>query len=177
MMDQASPLEQLRRLAEAGDAESFAARAQDMHPSDVSDVLVGLDDDLRLALIQRLPPEIVSEALAEMEEEEHPEDVLAALQPEVAADIVDELEDEDAVDIIGDLPPEAASAILSEVEDRDEIEQLLAFDEESAGGLMTTRVVRVIESVTAAEAINQIRLQAGEVEDFYRIFCIDRDQS
>jgi magnesium transporter len=176
MTDPVPQLEQLRALAEAGDAASFAAQAQDMHPSDVSDVLAGLDDDVRLALIQQLPPEIVSEALAEMEEEEHPEEVLAALQPEVAADIVDELEDDDAVDLIADLPPEAASAILSEVEDRDEIEHLLAFDEESAGGLMTTRVVRVVETATAAEAIDQIRLQAGEVEDFYRIFCIDRDR-
>lgn len=163
----------LRQLAEAGRIEEFRERAAGLHPSDLSDVLASLDHDLRVHVIERLPPEVVSQALAEMEPEEHPEGVLEALRPDHAADIVDELADDDAADLIGDLPPETATSILAAVMDRAEIERLLKYDEETAGGIMTTEVVWVRDSATAAEAIDEIRRQAEEVENFYQVYCVD----
>jgi len=168
--------EELQELAETGQVVRFLARARHLHPSDLSDVLAALDADVRLSLVKKLPPEIVSEALAEMEEEEHPEEVLAALHPEQAADIVEELEDDDAADLISELPVDQAARILSSVADRADIERLLNYDEDTAGGRMTAAVVAVSESLTAAEAIDDVRRQAEEVEDFYQIFCVD-DQS
>ena len=114
---------ELRRLAEHGAIEAFREKAKDLHPSDLSDVLADLDDDARLNLVRALPPGMVSEALAEMEPEEHPEELLAALDPGRAADIVEELEDDDAADLIGDLPPDKATTILAEIDDRAGIER------------------------------------------------------
>ena len=165
--------EELRQLAESGDVARILARARELHPSDLSDILAALDEGVRLKLVHTLPPEIVSEALAEMEEEEHPEQVLAALRPEKAADIVEELEDDDAVDLIGDLPPEIAARILTYVAGRADIERLLSYDEETAGGRMTAHVVAVPEDATAGEAIAEVRRQAEEVEEFYQVFCVD----
>jgi magnesium transporter len=165
--------EELRRLAEAGDITTFLARATELHASDLSDVLAALDPDVRIRIVRALPPESVSDALAEMEEEEHPEEVLAALRPEQAADIVQELEDDDAVDLIGELPPEKVAPILRYVADRTEIERLLEYDEDTAGGRMTAMVVSVQETATAAEAISEIRRQAEEVGEFYQVYCVD----
>jgi magnesium transporter len=175
MTDHDQRYEELLHLAETGQIEQFSALAQEVHPSDVSDVLATLSEDLRLKLVEILPPEIVSEALAEMEEEEHPEEILAAVGPELAADIVEELEDDDAADLIADLPHETATRILSEVEteDRVEIERLLNYDEETAGGLMTAHALAVSEEASAGAAIDEIRRQAEEVEDFYQVFCVD----
>ncbi len=173
MTDQAEYLSDLRALAESGDVAAFVERARELHASDVSDVLAGLDEETRLLLVQALPPEIASEALAEMEEEEHPEEVLAALVPEHAADIVDELDDDDAADLIAELPADTAELILSEVEDRGEIERLLTYDEESAGGVMTAAAVAVDQDGTAAQAIDEIRRQAEDVEEFYQVYCVD----
>jgi magnesium transporter len=166
-------LEELRRLAESGDVTRFLVRARELHASDLSDILAGLDEDVRLRLVQTLPAEVVSDALAEMEEEEHPEELLAALRPEKAADIVEELEDDDAVDLIADLPPETAGQILTHVADRADLERLLVYDEETAGGRMTAHVVAVQQSATAGEAINEVRRQAEEVGEFYQIYCVD----
>jgi magnesium transporter len=175
MSDEAPKLEELRQLAAVGDVETFALRAGEMHPSDVADVLAGLDDELRLRFVSHLPLEIVSQALAEMEEEEQPGELLAAMIPERAADILEELEDDDAADLVADLSPETAQRILSDVdvEDRADIERLLEYEEDSAGGRMTTAIVIVPERATAAEAIAEIRRQAEEVEDFYQIYCVD----
>jgi magnesium transporter len=168
--------EELRRLAEAGDIEAFGAKAKSLHPSDVSDVLAALDDEVRLRLIERLPAEIVSEALAEMEPEEHPEEVLDALPPEQAADIVDELAADDAADLIGELSPEKATTILEAVDERAQIERLLEYGEDTAGGIMTTEVVSVPESALAGQAIDEIRRQSELVEDFYQVYCVDWEQ-
>lgn len=173
-MDPHTPrYEELRRLAEAGDFPRFLARAREVHPSDLSDVLAALDPDVRLRIVRSLPAALVSDALAEMEVEEHPEQVLASLRPEQAAHIVEELEDDDAADLIAELPPEKVAPILSYVAHRTDIERLLVYDEDTAGGLMTAGVVAVRDTVTAAEAIGEIRRQAEEVGEFYQIYCVD----
>jgi len=167
--------EELRQLAEAGDVTRLLARARELHPSDLSDIIASLDEEVQLRLVKSLPPDVVSDALAEMEEEEHPEELLAALNPEDAADIVDELEDDDAVDILAELPADQAKRILAHVADRADIERLLIYDEESAGGRMTGAVMAVPEDITAGEAIDEIRRQAEDVDDFYQVFCVDRN--
>lgn len=169
-------VEELTRLAKAGDVRAFRARAEQVHPSDLADAFAALDDHLRVHLIERLPPELVSEALAEMEPDERPAEVLEALTDEHAADIVEELAFDDAADVIAELPPERADTILQLVDDREEIEDLLQYEEDSAGGIMTPEVVSVGDTATAGEAIDQIRRQSAEVEDFYQVYCTDTDQ-
>lgn len=166
-------VEELTRIAEAGDFEMFRERAERVHPSDLADAFAALDEDLRVRLIERLPPELVSPALAEMEPEEGPLEVLEALPDERAADIVEELAANDAADVIADLPPERADTILKLVDDREEIEDLLRYDEDSAGGIMTTELVSVRDDATAGEAIDEIRRQSERVEDFYQVYCVD----
>jgi magnesium transporter len=169
-------LDEMRRVAERGDVASFLRYAKSVHPSDLSDVLAELDETLQLRVVQALPPAIVSEALAEMEHEEHPEDLLAALRPEQAAGIVNELEADDAADLIGGLAPDAARRILSHVADRADVEQLMHYDEETAGGRMTTALVSVPTTATLGEALESVRQQAEEIEDFYQVFCVEDDR-
>ncbi|MEX1051074.1 MAG: magnesium transporter [Gemmatimonadales bacterium] len=164
---------EMRRLAAAGDVPSFLRYAHQVHPSDLSDALVELDPDLQRRLIHLLPADVVSEALAEMEEGEHPAELLASLKPEQAADIVEELDDDDAADLIGDLPLETARRLLAAVANRADLEQLLRYDEETAGGRMTRLVVSVRDDATIAEALTSIRQQAEAVDDFYQVYVVD----
>jgi len=165
----------LPELLRAGRLDTFVKAARDMEPADLADVLSSLDEEERLLAVRALPPEISGEALVEMPEEAHAEETLAALAPDQAADIVEELADDDAADILQELEPEEQARILKEVEgeERADVERLLAYDEESAGGLMTTRLVTIPETATAAEAIEGIRRQAEEAEGFYQVFVVD----
>src|SRR5262249_12910006 len=128
-----------------------------------------------LAAVEALPPEVSSHALAEMSDEAHAGETLAALDPERAAEIVEELEDDDAADILRDLPVAEQERILQEVEDRADVDRLLRYDPETAGGLMTTRTVTVRETDTVEQALERIRRQAEEINDFYQIFVVDQD--
>jgi magnesium transporter len=167
--------EEMRRVAEAGDVGRFLRYASQVHPSDLSDVLAQLDEELQLRLVQALPPAMVSEALAEMEDAEHPEELLAALRPEQAAGIVQELEDDDAAGLIRGLPPDSARRILASVVNRQDLERLLAYQEETAGGLMTTAAVAVPTTATLAQALESVRRQSEDAGDFYQIHCLDAD--
>jgi magnesium transporter len=124
-------------------------------------------------VVQALPPELSSQALAEMPEEAHAEETLAALDPDLAAEIVDELDDDDAADILGELDANTQEQILSAVEDRSEVDRLLRYEEDTAGGLMTTHLVTVPDAATAGQALEEIRRQAEEADEFYQVFVTD----
>jgi magnesium transporter len=163
-------------LVRSGEIAVFVRRAHDFEPADLADVLAALDDDERVTVVQALPPELSSQALAELPEDAHAEETLAALSPSRAAEIVEELEDDDAAGILRELEPHTQELILQKVEDRAEVERLLRYDEETAGGRMTTHLVTVRDTATAAEALDEIRRQSEEVEDFYQVFVVDADR-
>jgi len=168
--------QRLQDLAESGRMDAVGELLQELHPSDVADLVESLDsDEERVALLQVLPTELASETLAEMDEEEDPGEILAALDPKKGAELLHELEVDDAVDLVGELEPEERAKILAALplEEAGEIRGLLRYDEESAGGLMDTLLVRVQGDLTAGQAIAEVRRQGREVEDFYTVFVVD----
>lgn len=169
-------LDRMVELIRKGDLAHFIRRAHDFEPADLADVLSALDQRERVAVVQALPPELSSQALAEMPEAAHAGETLAALDPEQAAEIVEKLDDDDAADILGELDRKRQEQILSEVEDRSEVDRLLRYHEETAGGRMTTYMVTVPDTITAGQALEEIRRQAEEVEDFYQVFVVDADR-
>jgi len=167
---------QLRELVQAGSSESVRDLLGELHPSDVADLVESLEsDEERVALLRVLPTELASETLAEMEEGEDPSEILAALDPRKGAELIHELEYDDAVDLVAGLQPEERARILAALplEVAGEIRGLLRYDEESAGGLMDTLLVRVESTLSAGQAIAQVRHQGREVEDFYTVFVVD----
>jgi len=168
-----SDLEELVLLVREGRSEAFLQRAWELEPADLADVLATLDEDERLALVRILPPELSSQALVELPADAHAEDIVAALDTEQAAEIVDELEDDDAADLLGELEPEEQERILAGVEDRADVDRLLRYDEETAGGLMTTYLVTVTDLDTVGLALEAVRRQAEDVEDVTEIFVVD----
>ncbi len=171
------PTSFLRQLADEGRIQDLvdAVTEFDLHPSDVADLIEGLEVEEQRTLVRTLPIELASEALAEMEDGDERDELLASLDVGKTAAILHELADDDAADLIGDLEPSEQDRILAALpaEEAVEIRELLAYDEESAGGLMTTDLVSISDVLTAEEAIAEVRRQGREVEDFYSIFVID----
>lgn len=166
-------LEELVALVHEGHLEAFIERAWDLEPADLADVLAALDEEDRIALVRVLPAELSSQALVEMPVDAHAEETLAALDPEHAAQIVERLEDDDAADLLGELEPEQQERILAGVADRSDVDRLLRYDEETAGGVMTTHVVTVTDLDTVGLALEAIRRQAEDVEDVTEIYVVD----
>ncbi|MEJ2204162.1 MAG: magnesium transporter [Gemmatimonadota bacterium] len=167
--------ERLAEIRSDGEVEDVREALAELHPSDLADLVEDLDEDSQVLLLSALPAEVASEALAEMEEGEERAELLAALEPARGAELLHELADDDAVDLIGELDPEERRRILSQLprEEAGELSDLLGYGEETAGGLMTTDLVAVQSSLTAQEALEQVRVLGREVEDFYTVFVVD----
>ena len=116
---------EIRRLLIESAEEQLVAFVEPLHPSDLADLVEHLDDEERLSLLEIVPAPLASEALAEMEEDEHPAELLAQMEPARIAELVEELADDDAADLIGDLEPDEQERILGSVPAPDEIRELL----------------------------------------------------
>jgi len=167
-------LDELKELAEQDDLHPFLRRVRHVHPSDLADVLSALEESTRVRVISELPLDVASSALAEMEAAEHPEEMLLAVGPEYAAELVEEMPSDDAADLVGELSAGEREAVLAEITDRADVERLLRYPEDSAGGLMTTNVVTVREDATVGEAIEAIRQQSDEDESqLYQVYAVE----
>lgn len=170
-------VQELLEEGRAGEVHALLERMlEDLHGSDVADLVEWLDDlEHQIALMRALPQDVASEALAEMEEGDQRADLLAALTTERGAELLQGMADDDAVDLIAELDPEDRARLLSRLpmQDAGDLEGLLLYGEETAGGRMTTSLVSVPGTLTAAEAIEEVRKQGREVEDFYSVFVVD----
>ena len=168
----------VRELVTAGDLAALPPLLPDLHPSDIADVLASLEERERIVLMRALPIELASEALAEMEETEERAELLAALAPEKGAELLAELDDDDAADLIAELEPDDQARILARmpVQEAGDIRELLQFEEETAGSLMTTSLVAILIDLTAEEAIAEVRRQGREVDAFYNVFVVDQNR-
>jgi len=172
--------ERIQATLEAGDPHAAGALAVelDLHASDLADLFERLPEELGVQLLSALPSELASEALAEMEEGDARGDLLAALTPERGAALLVELPDDDAADLMLDLEPGEQRRILDALsaEDAGDLIGLLRYDEDSAGGLMTTELVAVEATLSAGQAIEQVRHQGREVDNFYTVFVVDGER-
>lgn len=164
-------------LLSRGEGETLRPYLEELHGSDLADLIEALEEEQRIELVHFLPAELAADALSEMEDVEKPAELLMQLQPDRIAEIVEEMADDDAADILGELAPEMQARVLSAVSvpEAADIEELLAYPEDSAGGIMTHDVLAVRSDLTAMEAIREVRRQAQEDVDFYTIFVTEAD--
>ena len=165
----------IEALVREGALDEASALVAELHASDLADIVEQLEEADQVRLLSSLPVELASETLAEMEEGEDRAHLLAALEPSKGAELIEELADDDAADLMSELEPTEQQAILEELPVRtaDELVGLMQYGDETAGGLMTTDFVAVEGSLTAEEALAEVRRQGQEVEDFYTVFVVD----
>lgn len=153
-----------------------AVETEELHPADLADVAEALPRDRLRALFAALAPERAASVLEYLNEEVRAE-LLEAMPAEDAAELVEEMSPDDRADVLETLDEETAEEILDELEpdDRRETEALLAFDPDTAGGLMTTEFVSVRQELTVEAAVAEVRAIArgGRKEALYAIYAVD----
>ena len=134
------------------------AEMRDLHPADVASRLRALSPARQQQVVALLDDDQVADLLEEMPEEEAVR-IVEKLGVERAAHILEEMEPDDAADLLADLTEADRSALLEEMrpEESTPIRRLPSYDEDTAGGLMTPEPVVLSPSTTVAEALAQIR--------------------
>jgi len=147
-----------------------------LHPADIADIVEEMTADERVAVFEQLDAETAAEALAEVEPEMQVS-IVGDLDEERAADILEEMDPDEAADLLQDLPEERREELveLMEKEEAQEVEELLTYPEDSAGGIMTTDVVALAGELTAAQAIDELRVRKPDPELTYYLYVIDKE--
>ncbi|HLO35473.1 MAG TPA: CBS domain-containing protein, partial [Candidatus Deferrimicrobium sp.] len=146
----------------------------ELHPADLASILDQLAPRDRAGILASLDDEAVADAMEEMEPDTQVE-VLEDLAPERAADILEEMSPDDAADLVADLSETAREEILAlmEQDEAAEVQELLGYPEDSAGGIMTTEVVAVPATLTAAQTIDRLRELEPDAETIYYVYVVD----
>ena len=146
---------------------------------DTVETLRGDGRNLRLRMsykkLARLhPAETAADTLEETDETIQAQ-ILERLSLERAADILEAMAPDEAADLLADLPPERRAELIAamQAEEAGNVQELLAYEEDTAGGLMTPEYVAIPQRLTAAQAIERIRELEPEAESIYYIFVID----
>ena len=152
-------------------------KLEDMHPADLADIVEDLGPAERGAIFETIDSEVAADALSEIDPKMQAS-ILEALEPEKAADIVEEMAPDEAADVLSELEEQTSEDILDEMEPapKTEVRELLEFEDDTAGGMMTTEYVALHENASALDALAALRGNEGLLETLNTLFLIDADE-
>ena len=148
----------LAASADQQGATALLATLEDLKPADLADVMRDLPQDSQM----RVAAELTDERLADVLEEFGNEDavaLLSRLEAGRAAHVLDAMQPDDAADLVADLPQLKAAELLGlmEPEEAEDVRRLMAYDDYTAGGLMTTEPIILPPESTVATFLAQSR--------------------
>ncbi len=168
-------LARIQRLLAEGDIPAVSAILAEVHPADIADILDELDPELAVVLFNLLNLETASEVLDETGSLVRQE-LLEKVDDERLAELLDELPMDDAAEFLEDLPEGTASRLLDlmEPEEARDVRELLRYEMDTAGRLMTTEIAALRRQWTAAEALEYLR-SLTEAETIHYLYVVDRE--
>jgi CBS domain-containing protein len=131
-----------------------------------SEVVESLDDETAAETLEEMPPETQARILADMDEER-------------AADILEWMSPDEAADVLGDLPEDKAEELLGLMEQQEQADvvELLPYEDDTAGGLMTTEFVTLPRQLTVGEALARLREMAETPNMIYYLYVVEAEGS
>lgn len=141
-------------------ADLLLASYEDLKPADLADVLHDMGSTRRLEVASALNNERLADVLEELPEDDQVA-ILSGLSVSRAADVLDVMQPDDAADLLSEMPVEQAAELLElmEPEEARDVRRLLAYEDDTAGGLMTTEPVILGPETTIAAALAHVRRQ------------------
>jgi sporulation protein YlmC with PRC-barrel domain len=158
----------------SGPLRPQSGQLAELRPADIADIVHQLTPGQGARLLEGLDDETAANVLEEIDTERQSH-ILENIRPDRAADILQAMEPDEAADLLATLPEERAQELLRLMtpEESEDVQELLEYEENSAGGLMTTDYIALNFSKTVAEALNAVRNHTSEQDahDAY-IYCV-----
>jgi magnesium transporter len=167
-------VQELQRLLESGQRPEALERFGGLHPVDQGEVLDGLPRDIQQSLIADLDHSVLADILEYLEPEESAE-LVGGREPADLAQVLDLTDADVAVDLLQHISEDKQQETLEAMIDSAEVSELLQYQDDTAGGLMTPDYPVVLETTTTPNALDQLRLLGPDAEDINSVLVVDTE--
>lgn len=149
-----------------------------LHPVEIARLAEAFPYQQGAEIVESLDDETAAETLEEMAAARQAQ-ILGDMDEERAADILEHMSPDEAADVLGDLPEDKAEDLLNRMEDdeQSEVAELLPYEDDTAGGLMTTEFVTLPRNLTVGEALARLREMAETPNMIYYLYVVEGEQS
>ncbi|NIL97124.1 MAG: magnesium transporter [Planctomycetales bacterium] len=167
-------LPELREMLSSSDKEGMREFCEAVHPAAAAEFMEGLSADESWAVLQHTGPATRTAIFSFFESAKQVE-MIETLDREEMAELIGELAPDDRVDILKDSDTEVVAELMPLVpaDERRDILRLRSFPEGTAGAVMTTEFARIHETATVQQALDEIAVQAGQLETIYYLYAVD----
>lgn len=170
-----SNLAKLRERLQSGRMRGARVLIGSLHPSELARLLESLPLEERAVVWEMVDEELGGDVLVELAEEVR-DGLIENMQPEELIASIEGMEVDDLADLVADLPETLTREVLKSMDhqDRERLTQVLAFDEDSAGGLMNIDIVTVRPDVTLEVVMRYLRARGEMPDGTDAIFVVNR---
>ena len=145
-----------------------------LHPSDLADIIEDFDGNTGMKIFSSLDNAKAADVLEQMEEDAQL-NLINNLSTDKVADILEEMPADEVADILDGLSEHKAEELLNnmEKESSDEVRELMEYEDNEVGSLMSTEYISLKSDLTIEEAINILRKLKPEEDEMYCIYVVD----
>lgn len=172
-------VEKLKRKLSKGNVQWVEKTLKELHPADIAEIINQIPEEYKLEVLKFLDEEIISDVVAELEEDEREELLSKLSAKEIAENVVQHMESDDAADLVAELDEHKKNEVIEALTDEEQasdIIDLLSYPENSAGALMAKELIKVNINWTVHECIVELRKQAEEVENIHTVYAVDNQE-
>lgn len=178
MLNIENTVERIREILDDENVSQLQEMLADYHSADLAEIFENIKPEERIICFKNI-------------EEDKAAEMLEYLSPQLQVELLGDIDEETASKIISLLPHDSAADVLGDMEDNEsetyldklphkfseEVRELLTYNEETAGGLMTPVMMTVNDDMTVKEVLSSIRVQAQEDNmELYYIYVVDKQQ-
>jgi len=171
-----SNLEELRHRLDSGQMRSARLLISDLRPTELARLLESLPLRERAVVWEMVDSELGGDVLVEVGEEVR-DGLIKGMETSELIAAIDGMELDDLADLVADLPEQLTQEVLRAMDqqDRDRLHQVLAHDEDSAGGLMNIDIVTVRPDVTLEVVLRYLHARGHIPDGTDSIFVVNRN--
>src|SRR5699024_10306627 len=161
------------------DIDGFREDFLDLHTYEQSEFYISLEEADKDLLYHVLSPEEVSLFFDNLEiDDEDYDELFDQMDSRYAAEMIGKMQYDNSVDILNQLPKTKVTTFLALMDKQDakEIRGLLNYEEDTAGGIMTTEFVSLTSLMTVREAMRHLKEVAPTSETIYYVFIVDEER-
>ncbi|HEU4485916.1 MAG TPA: magnesium transporter [Povalibacter sp.] len=170
-----SRLAALRAALEQGSMRHGPRMINSLHPAEIAELIESLPPHKREIVWEFVDPELEGDVLIELNEELRAE-LIGGMDADELIAATEGMEVDDLADLIGDLPEKLNQRVLQsmDTQDRERLNAVLAFEQDSAGGLMNLDAVTIRPDVTLEVVLRYLRMRAELPDRTDRLFVVNR---